>query len=510
MNKTKQFSRLLCILLAMATIVGGLISLASCKKDRGTNETQPVDTSDTKEIDSNSEEARYRPEEVDFDGYEYKLLVDTNTFGQAYYVYESDDTPREVCDYAIWCRQNMLAEKHGINISIRVAGTNVLSELSVAITAGVSDFCQGATLSPKDLAAAASSGYLRDLNTYDELNLDASYWDQRIQEEFNINGHLFGLTGEYSVQDDLVTMVVIYNDTAYSKYEYYEKYGSPYQLSAEGKWTYEMMMSMIKETSHKVNGDNVMDESDFWGFVTETPAPYYFFLGSGQKYILNNSGTLSFAAQDDTAWQTNYNILEDMMKMCTNEDVFVANRDAVGKGDVWSIASQIFSTNRALFRSTALSATLRLLDMQDDYGIMPIPKYYEGQADYYCQCSSPAFVIPTCVSDPHKSALAIEFISYYSLYMGGDSLNYAFYDLLAFARLCRSQDDVNMLKLVFANKTYDIDFAAGFTKIRDEIHTMALENEYSALYSTIAAVKTSANTKIQDFIVNVESNLKKD
>lgn len=506
----KHASKFLCLLLVAVTALGCMFSFASCQTKTNEEETQSNQSTTAITGDPNSEQEYYRPAEVDFEDYDYKLLADSNTFGQALYVYESDATPHEVVDYAIWCRQNMLAEKHGINMSVIVEGNNTFSKLSTAITTNVADYCQGAILVPKDLATAAASGYLRDLNTLDELNLEASYWDQRIQKEFDINGHLFGLTGEYSCGDDLVTMVTLYNDTAYKQFDFYEKYGSPYQLSAEGKWTYEMMMTMIKDTSHEVEVNGEMDKSDFWGFVTESVAPYYFFLGSGQKYILNDSGKLSFAAENDTVWQTNYDILKDVMEMCTNEDVFIANRDAAGQGDVWSIASQIFSTNRALFRSTTLSATLRLLDMEDDYGIMPVPKYYEGQADYYCMCSTAAFTIPICVSDSHKSAQAIEFISYYSLYMGGDSLNYAFYDLLAFARLCRTSDDVNMLKLVFANKTYDVDYAAGFTGIRDATHNMVLKDEYTALYSTIAAVKTSANTKIQDFIVKVESNLKKD
>ncbi len=509
MSKTNHIFKILCLLLVFATVSGSLMMFASCKKEEKPGENQTTETVERESADPGSEEERYRPEDVDLDGYEYKLLVTTNLMGQSTYIYESEDTPREVCDYALYCRQNLMEEKHGVIMGIINEGNNAYTALTKAVLNNVADYCQGAALDATVWAVAAANGYLVDLRTLNELNLEASYWDQRIQKEFDVNGHLFALEGEYSYIDDLSTYVVIYNDTAYYTYDYYEKYGSPYQLASQGKWTYEMMMTMIKDTSHEVRVDGEMDENDFWGFVSESIVPYYFFLGSGQKYVVNSSEGLSFVAQEDTAWETNYNILEELMTLCTNEDVIIINRDAVDTGDVWTAASDIFSTNRALFRSTSLSATLRLLNMEDDYGIMPIPNYTKGQAEYYCWTNGRPFVIPTCVTDLQKASLAIEMISYYSLYDGGDSLNYAFYDLLAFARLCRSPDDVNMLKLVFANKTYDIDYAAGLTNLRNTIHNMALKDEYSALYSSISGLKDSADISIQNFVIQVESNLKK-
>ena len=113
------------------------------------------------------------------------------------------------------------------------------------------------------------------------------------------------------------------------------------------------------------------------------------------------------------------------------------------------------------------------------------------------------------MSDPGKSALAFELISYYSLYMGGDSLSYAFYDLLAFARLCRDADDVNMLKLVFANKTYDLERAAQLSSIQSITVQMCRKKNYTNLFSAIDETKDSTLSKIQDFVVNIESKLKR-
>lgn len=510
MKNTKCIFRLLCLLLAMATIVGCAISFASCKKDPVTEETPTSAKTDANTAAPGSEEELYRPGDVDFEDYEYKLLVTENSFGQSVFMYDSDETPREVCDYALWCRQNLMEERHGLTMSLIIEQQDKAHELlGTAVLSNIQDYCQGAAFYGTEWAALAANGYLYDLNQMDELNLEASYWDQRIQTEFDINGHLFALEGEWHVKDDLTTIIALYNDTAYESMGYDEKYGTPYQLVKDGKWTYDVMMSMIKDTWQDLDGDGEHGTGDFWGLVTETPAPYYFFLGSGQKYITNKGGELAFASEDNTIWQTNYNILEDVMSLATNENVIVIDRDAVGEGDVWSIASNIFSTNHALFRTTALSGALRLIDMEDDYGILPLPKYTEAQEGYYCMTSGEPFMMPVCVSDPGKSALAIEMISYYSLYMGGDSLNYAFYDLLAFARLCRNADDVNMLKVVFASKTYDLERATQLSSIKDITTNMCKNKNYSNLFSDIDETKDSTIQKIQDYVVNIESKLKR-
>ena len=510
MKNTKRISRLLCLLLTMATIVGCAISFASCKKDPPPEEMTSDVQTDENTAASGSEEELYRPGDVDFEDYDYKLLVTENSFGQSSFMYDSDETPREVCDYALWCRQALMEERHGLTMSLIIEPQPKASELlATAVLSNVQDYCQGSAFYGTDWAAVAASGYLYDLNEMDELNLEASYYDQRIQKEFNINGHLFVMEGEWSVKEDLTTIVVLYNDTAYESFGYDGKYGTPYQLAAEGKWTYEMMTSMIKDTWQDLDGDGESGTGDFWGIVGDTVAPYYMFLGSGQKYITNDAGELSFASTDNTVWQTNYDILEKYMGLCVDENVIIIDRDAAGQGDVWKIASDIFSSNHALFRTTALSATLRLMEMEDDYGIMPVPKYSEGQEGYYCMTSGEPFMMPVCVSDPGKSALAFELISYYSLYMGGDSLSYAFYDLLAFARLCRDADDVNMLKLVFANKTYDLERATQLSSVQNITVQMCRKKNYSNLFSEIDATKDSTISKIQDFVINIESKLKR-
>ena len=65
-----------------------------------------------------------------------------------------------------------------------------------------------------------------------------------------------------------------------------------------------------------------------------------------------------------------------------------------------------------------------------------------------------------------------------------------------------------MLKLVFANKTYDIDYSAGFSGIMNITGNLASGTDYSSLYSNIVEVREKATTTIKSFVVDIESNLR--
>ncbi|MCM1441504.1 MAG: extracellular solute-binding protein [Roseburia sp.] len=520
MKQSKRILRVFCLLLTLALSVGCLMVFTSCsgKNDSGTGTTPPTqgtnggtnndpvknpDTGDT------TEEERYLPAAKDFgegnNPYEYRMLVTTNSLYQNTYIYDGEGTPKEICDYALWCREKLMLEKYNIELTINNVGSEGYAQLSNNVTAGSADFCQVAMLNGTDSISAAVNGYLLNLNSMDEFNLEASYWDQRIQQEYRINDYLFTLDGDFNYIDDLRTYVVIYNNTAYDSFNYREKYGTPYSLAAEGKWTYAMMMEMIKDISYEVDGNSTMNENDFWGMVSETSVPFYFFLGSGLKFMTNNSGTLSFDGVDDASiWETNYNTLETLMSMASNPDVLIANRDL--SGDVWTLASDIFQQNRALFRTTTLSATMRLIDMKDNYGIMPIPAYTEGQDGYYCWVQAGEhrpLTIPRSVADSSKAALASEYLAYHSRYDGGDSLYYAFYDLLAYARLCRTPDDKAMLELVFANKTFDIDAAAKLSGISGKVQNIVSSKNYTTLSSELNSIRSSVTQQVQQFTVDV-------
>ena len=475
----------------------------SGKTDGDDPETQPSKDSD---------EERFKPAQKTYDR-DFTLLTVVEDFYYSAYIYnyEKNGEPREICDVAIWQRQQFLSEVFGITLNrLNLLGETARIQFENSVTGG-GKICDIACLTGTDSMNAAVSGFLIDVNRIKELNLAAPYWDQRIQAEYRIQDYLFTLEGDFNYIDDLRTFVTIYNDTMFESLDFYDTYGSPYELSKEGKWTYAKMMEMVRECGHIDSGKG-KPELDTWGMVSECTAPYYFFLGSGMKMLNNEGGNLSLSFESN--WDLTYSTIENYLNMDKDSAVVVANRPNAfsDSTDIWTTASDIFRYNRALFRSTSLSAVLRLLDMKDDYGIMPIPAYAEGQDGYYCWVDPgnhfPMTFPVTSWQEIDEIGEMAEMLGYYSLY-GADSLNVAFYDLLAYARLCRRPEDKKMLQLVFANKTYDIDLALKISGTASAISSISSKQSYDTLSTSFEKVRDSAGETMKKRVSELVANLAK-
>ena len=324
---------------------------------------------------------------------------------------------------------------------------------------------------------AASQGMVWNLNLLEELNLEASYYDQRIQQNFRIGDMLFQLTGDYEVLDELVTFGVLYNDFVYKNLGYYDSEGTPYQMVKEYRWTYAKMMELASEFTSISGAEHPQDEQ--WGIVSEQQAVYYFYMGSGLQPMQSVNGELEILLSDKTNFDLTLNAVETLMGFSVSDDMLFSSDIVVVDSRTKSqIASDIFEENRALFRTTSLSDALYCSEMEKDFGILPVPLLAEGQTAYYNQINADAawpMCIPFYVNDVHRVADIFERLSYYSRYGSDTTLYEEFFQRLADARICRKSDDRLMMELVFSTKVYCIDtyLPGGSTGLRSIVISMA-------------------------------------
>ena len=164
-------------------------------------------------------------------------------------------------------------------------------------------------------------GLYINLANLDGLNLSASYWDQRIQSEYAIGDKVYFLEGDYTVYDELRTYVVLYNKRLYEDYNYYVEYGTLYDMVENQTWTLSKMMEMADGMYFDENDNQVRDENDTYGVVGALNFTWCAFLGSGMKMISNNNGDLTLMIKDGSFYQRSYDVLEDVMTLCIDDDI---------------------------------------------------------------------------------------------------------------------------------------------------------------------------------------------
>lgn len=454
----------------------------------------------------------YRPEHLNWgtkDGpYEFRLL-DTEWLD---YFRPNEALEGDAVNTALYDRADFLEEYFNIAFEVVTPSGGYASYITTASSAG-RDYADAVIQWAADAYSKhIPAGNFLNVLKLDNLNLEASYWDQNIQKDYLIQDKLYALEGDFSIADELCTQVILYNAKLYENYGYKKDYGSPYTMVSNKQWTFDTMLEMYQGTSKIITtGSETLGKGDVWGMLSEVQAPYALFCGSGRKVAESVDGEVKLVF--DNNYEETYNVISDIMDRFGMDDecLFVGCWNGnVLTGDVWTEVSRIFEADRALFRSTALSAATRLRDMESTFGILPIPLYYEGQDSYYSLLGIhlPMFVPVTAQQNNHLEVTTslIEALCYFSRYMdNGQSLYDAFYENMTYVKLCRNEEDRAMLELIFANKTYELDKTMNLVGVYSLLSTMMTVGRIDTISSDFSSLRTTAYGNLEDFMLKFNS-----
>ncbi len=477
----KNLIRLTAALLTLLMLVPCLFA---CKKDEEIEELGDAVVT-VPEGDEESEQVKNLPTQQDFGGVEIVILHDITQDNVRYFApVEDDGLKSDAVNIALANRNALIESFYNVKFKIEALGKYELPEkLGTASQAQLyrADMCY--SIAGNAMNKGIPLGLFTDLNTLDNLKLDASYYDQRIQEEYNIEGKLFCIEGDFTVQDEMRTQVVGINRTLYKDYGYEDSYGSPYELVRDNKWTIATMMEMAKGRSDYNGNAADMTKNSQWSIITEGVFPYVLYLGSGNKILETNNGTWTTAYSDQSKIEILDNILtyavENIFK---NEEVLTADNISISGGQhklansqgvYFADAKIMFANGQTLFRTSTLSDFISYRDMEDTFGILPVPMWEENQdGGYFSWCSSEAhcpLFIPRYGMNDRLDMVSkiVEGYAYFSKYSSNSAVQTvleAFYENMTYAKLCRTADDYAMLEIIFGNKTFDIDYALNISQ----------------------------------------------
>ena len=499
---TKRIIALICALFMLLPMVVSCANTDDPEVSGDEQQTQaPGGNSATTTAPVEEETTGYQPPELkDMNGYVYRNLVATNEMWYPVFFAPNGEDGTLLND-ALYRRETFLEEKYNCEIEF-ILDSKADTTLANHVGTGT-DLCEAVYLSGTNTMAAAKNGYVLDINTLDGLELDKPWWDQRIQQEYLIGKRLFTLEGDVSMLDDLRSICVVFNKNLYSDYQYNTTYGSLYDLVDNGEWTLELMLKMIEGLT-----TDPTSETGSWGMLSEVSAPYYFFLGLGEKTVTNQGGEFVINIGAESVATT----LQYTMQLTKNPDVMIVNNGVwFGGNDVWNNATATFKSGNVLFRSNALSSCNGYLDMAADYGILPVPNKGDS-TEYYCYVSGGnhyPLSFPSNLKDVENAMTMTEATAYFSRFTLNESnvsLRDAFYYQLADYRLARSPEDIRMLDIFFDSKTFDVDQCAKITGLESNIWSLAKAANTEGVSSAIASTTRTAEKMLKNFLATLDKN----
>ena len=396
------------------------------------------------------EDQRQKPDvpDRDFEGYDFKIYSKGPVFNEwASLDIDAEEENGEPINDAVYRRNRFVEEKYNVNVmAVPSANGDMVAAVKKAVSAG-DDIYDAAVPNMYSQATLATGGNLTDLKHVPYLDLSKKWWDQKANADLTINNKLLFTVGDLFIMDNDATWLVIFNKELIRELAL----ENPYEIVRGGKWSFDKLLSMGKGVAKDVNGDGIMDRSDFYGMVDQGESMTAYYLAAGEKYIKKDASDLPFTQMDT---ERSLSVIEKIFELMYDNTMSYNYWDITGETEPYKLTQAMFENNQAVFKITALQLVIRMRNMETNFGIIPMPKYELTQKDYahYVHPTASALSIPTTNNNLERTGIILEALAAESYY----TVRPAYYEISINGKFLRDEESIEMLDIILASRVYEL------------------------------------------------------
>lgn len=489
MKLTKRLISLLLLLslLASMTACGGDSSADTQISDNPAVSGEAADSEPEETMDSL--EARALVEdglpEKDYEGRTFRIL----TYLQPKNDFIAEEMTGALVNDATYDRNMKVMERFNIVLDINGDSSNsdVTGIIRNSITAGDNEY-DLISQHMIDTAKLAMSHLYQDFNTVTNIDPSKPWWNASSYRDLSIAGQSFLLAGSISPYF-LGSYYCVYMNKRLG-----EDYGIPaetiYKDVLDGKFTIDYYYSKVENTWNDLNGDGVQDDGDFYGLAAQitsyaTPFIYSF----GEVTVKADENGLPALSMNEEKFAS---MVEKVYKLFYESNGTITT-------DGWSLHSDTFKAGRALFMDGVfLHSYNHFTEMEDDYAILPYPKWDENQAEYYTMSdgSSPLVSIPITVTDTEFAGIITEALCAEAW----KTITPAVYDMALKSRGARDQTSVEIIDMIERGAIIDFGFVFGDYNTMGFTMSVLMSQKNSNFASYYASNKKVWSKKLEKLV----------
>ncbi len=437
--------KLIILVLALAM----LISLASCAKDEPTKLPGQINTdmgaNEDGDVFAEREAVKDGLEDNDFGGRTFRIITHRP---QDIIVEEDQQNKGDLIKDALVDRNERVQNR--FNCKIDVVYTGIYDEINTYVTKTV---LSGADEFDLFCSHTASIGGLVTknlfLNWYDIPNVDFSkpWWPEDNTTELTYDGKCIVAVSDFCYSSIYYSYVMFFNKTLANTYDL----GNLYELALNGTWTYDKFYEMIKDIYVDDDGNGEKSEGDFYGYAQGDG------LIIGQwLWAFDNPTTKKDAdGIPQIAIKTDKinNIVKDIYDLCYNtKGVYFAGRD----GEKY--APNLLIDRQTIFTVAILNSATGdgLRNFEDDYGILPVPKYTVEQEGYHALPGGEhaSMAVPKTVKDTEFVGTVVEALSAESY----KTVVPTFYEIALKTRYLRDSESKEVLDMIIDARNFEFGY----------------------------------------------------
>lgn len=380
-------------------------------------------------------------EEEDMGGREFRILV-RESLTDEFFIEEETGEP---VDDAIYLRNRKIEERFNIELKERTAPHNQAGSTAVKSIKSGEDAYDLVAENMVLLASAALNKPFINLKEIDSLDLSGVWFFQDAVKELSVNEKLYILPGEACSTILQASYCYYFNKSLIADHGL----ENPYTLVLEGKWTLDNFTSMIKGLYRDLNGDSNKDLGDFYGFSAfNVSHPVTYTYSSGMRVTkIGSLGIPEFAVPNEKVYA---NFAKVFALHCNNPDTFGA------KMEEQTAAVELFKNRQAVFLTETIGSTEDFRILEDDFGIIPFPKYDETQDKYYTFADGYAsmMAVPITVRDTEQAGKIITALNAESW----KTVIPQYYDMAIKVKYVRDDESVQVLDILLDGRVFDFGY----------------------------------------------------
>lgn len=388
------------------------------------------------------------PADVNYDGYTFNIgwrsCVDINE-----YVIGLEESSGDVVSEAIYKRNRLTEEK--LNISLAEVNlstewtvvTRAIEKLVLANDSTYDVYSSGTWF----LFQSSIKGLLVPVSKIPALDTSNVWWDSEFLTMSALGTtSYYVLNGHINYLDDYACTALFFNKPLCTDLGLQQ----PYDLVRGGEWTFDKFLEYVNKSSADLDGNSVYDENDQYGIIENIGILLKFLPAFGENVVIFDSEGNADLNSSERFYSAIQKVFDTMLGT-NNPPVLIIERK-LG----YDKALTIFPKGNALFSTSLIKDMLELRQtMEDDFGVIPLPKYDESQKNYYSSYNTvwgTSFGVPITNIELERTGWILEVMGYYST----DTVYPASIDVNVMTKLARDDESAEMMQIIFDNKFYEL------------------------------------------------------
>ncbi|MBE6650509.1 MAG: hypothetical protein E7613_04265 [Ruminococcaceae bacterium] len=447
--------KIISALLVLAMLLSMVLMAVSCGKEEKKETTKPSTSTNAGpavEGDIFAERAAISDElpEADFGGRPFRIVGHRT---DEYFIPEEDRNKGDLIKDAKYARNKAVEDRFNVEITVAYKSTytDVTAWVNKTVMSGTDEF---------DLfcshGASAGSVVLKNvfLNWYDIPNVDFSkpWWSSSCATDLTYDGKSILAVSDFNYTAVSGAMCMYFNKNLAASYDM----GNLYDVVLSGDWTFDYFVELTKDIYIDQDGSGDKSDGDFFGFAQ---AHWYGCDISSWLWAFDNptvkkdeDGVPQVAIKTDKI----NNIVKDLYDFLFNSNGVHYRPD-----NEQPQGMTLFYNKQTIFSLGSIGAPTGegLRNFEDEYGMLPLPKWDENQTNYYTMTPGEHTVlaVPKTVKDTEFVGTVIEALSAESYKQVVPTL----YEIALKTRYLRDNESKDVLDIVVDGRVYEFGYIYG-------------------------------------------------